>query len=42
MAAATGTTAIVIGSTESDEMIFPDGSHRKKFGLLDGYLFQQP
>jgi hypothetical protein len=42
MGATTGTTAIVIGSTESGQMMFPNGSHRKKFGPVDGYIFQQP
>jgi hypothetical protein len=41
-AATTGSTAILVGSSESDEIVFPDGRHRKKFGDSDSYIFQQP
>ena len=41
-AAADGSTAIVVGLTISDEMFFPDGTHLKKLGLIDSFLYQQP
>lgn len=39
---ADGTTAIVAGTTFSDPMIFPNGTHLGRFGKIDGYLYQQP
>ncbi|HKW13354.1 MAG TPA: hypothetical protein VJS69_02605 [Candidatus Krumholzibacteria bacterium] len=41
-AVTTGRTAIVVGSTESGQVIFPDGSRHNEFGPVDGYLFQEP
>jgi len=42
VATTTGSTAIFVGGTESADMLFPDGSHRKRIGSFDGYIFQQP
>ncbi|HKW13353.1 MAG TPA: hypothetical protein VJS69_02600 [Candidatus Krumholzibacteria bacterium] len=39
---ATGSTAIIVGGSASNPIIFPDGSRRKTFGSFDGYIFQQP
>jgi hypothetical protein len=40
--AAAGSTAIIAGGAGSDPITFPDGTHRKRFGVFDGYIFQQP
>lgn len=40
-----GSTAIIAGSTTSDVITFPDGSHRNRIGSpigYNGYIFQQP
>jgi hypothetical protein len=38
----TGSTAIIAGGTGSNPVTFPDGSHRSRLGIFDGYIFQQP
>ena len=40
--AAAGSTGIVVGGSDSKDLIFPGGTHRHKFGDLDSYIFQQP
>jgi hypothetical protein len=39
---ASGSTAIIVGTTKSNELVFPNGRTLKKVGLLDGYVLQQP
>jgi hypothetical protein len=41
-ATATGSTAVIVGGTGSQEVLFPNGTHLKKFGAGDGFLYQQP
>ena len=40
--AAAGSTAIIVGQSDSKDLIFPGGIHRHKFGTFDSYIFQQP
>jgi hypothetical protein len=42
LATTTGSTAIIVGGTGSNPATFPDGSHRPRLGIFDGYIFQQP
>jgi hypothetical protein len=40
--AAAGSTAIIVGESDSKDLIFPGGTHRHKFGTTDSYIFQMP
>jgi hypothetical protein len=37
-----GPTAVIVGDTGSNPVTFPDGTHRKRLGIFDGYILQQP
>jgi hypothetical protein len=41
MTTTTGSTAVVVGGTGSDQIVFPDGTRTRR-GIFDGYIFQQP
>ncbi len=40
--ATAGGAAIIVGTTRSSDLAFPDGTHRSLFGAMDAFIYQQP